>query len=364
MHTSSCANRSATGTYAYILGQEGGLFTVEARKSHLIAEYGSKISLECLFKLDLETDFENLRVLWKHMTRDRKDSIEVAKFANGKDIEIFQFKNYSAHMKLLSSELHKGCAILHISNVKMTDAGQYSCIISYIGSDYKEITLDVQAPYKIITTHVREVVNSSGETVREVSCQSFGYPEAEVTWMVDKENHTVVHNTSYTLTTDMLFNVTSVVRIPDKFNRTLTCIFWNKITHNTTSLTFHVSEKVKTAKPQEWKFLFALLPLVIIIIFLLAAVYGQYKKVWHIRTTLCNSICKRETCNINANMSSATENSDAHTQIRFQNTIAGTGKMVRINGKMDEVQYRQNSFEFCKRLETGTEVHISAGQWP
>ncbi|KAM3937695.1 programmed cell death 1 ligand 1-like [Leptodactylus fuscus] len=273
-----------------------GLFTVEARTSHYIAEYGGNVSMECQFTLDPGTHVKNLQVLWKHNI-DKLKSVEVVKYINGKDIEILQGTNYSARVKLLSNELHKGRAILHISNIKRTDAGQYSCIISSHGSDYKVINLDVQAPYKKIIKQVRNVFNSSGDAVKEVSCQSFGYPKAKVTWMVDKENLTEVYNISYTLTPDKLFNVTSVVRIPAKSNRALTCTFWNEISCNATSLTFNVSENSATERSQEWRLLFSSLAIIIVIVFLLAVVYvsGQWKMFYQKRAGFHDNICTNET---------------------------------------------------------------------
>ncbi|XP_075683519.1 programmed cell death 1 ligand 2-like [Rhinoderma darwinii] len=296
------------------------LFTVRARKSHYIVEYGSNVSMECQFTMDMGTHVENLKVLWQH-SRDKMNSVEVAKYINGKDIEILQGKNLSGRMKILSYELHKGYAILHISNVKMTDAGQYLCIISSDGSDYKVMDLDVQAPYKEITAQVKDVVNSSGKTVREVSCQSFGYPEAKVTWMVDKENLTVVHNISHILTADGLFTVTSVVRVPATSNRTFTCTFWNEITGNATSLTFTVSENVKKEKSQEWKFTFASLAILIAMVFLLTVVYTQCRRFHHKKTNSHNNICANEAPTINANMSSKSEYSSNHSGNKSKNTI-------------------------------------------
>lgn len=303
------------------------LFTVEARKSHYIAEYGSDVSMECQFTMDLVPRVENLNVLWKHII-DKMNSVEVVKYINGKDIEISQDKNNGARMKLLSNELHNGRAILHISNVKMTDAGQYFCIISSVGSDYKVINLDVQAPYKNITSQVRDVVNSSGETVREVSCQSFGYPEANVTWMVDKENFTGVHNISYTLTADRLYSVISVIRIPATSNRKLTCTFWNEIPHNPISLTFNVSENVKNEKSQEWKVLLASLAIVIVIVFLLAVVYvsGRYKR-WT-RTRTRNNIYANETLSIKAYTPSTGECSSEHFGNKSENAIVDVENSV------------------------------------
>ncbi|XP_073508546.1 programmed cell death 1 ligand 1-like isoform X2 [Phyllobates terribilis] len=303
-----------------------GLFTVAAKKSHYIAVYGNNVSMECQFSLDMGTDVEKLNVLWKH-SRDKLDAVEVVKHINGKDIEILQDKNYSARIKLLSNELHKGRAILHISKVKMTDVGQYLCIISSHGSDYKVIKLDVQAPYKNITTQVRDVVNSSGETVREVSCQSFGFPKANVTWVVDKENLTVVQNISYTLTADRLFNVTSVVRIPGTSSTTLTCTFWNEINHNETSLTFTVSEPVKNEKSQEWKLSFVSLAILIVIVVSLAVGYGQYKRV-HQKTGFNKSICKNETLSINDNTLATSKYSSKHFGNISENTIVDVENTV------------------------------------
>ncbi|XP_073398737.1 programmed cell death 1 ligand 1-like isoform X2 [Dendrobates tinctorius] len=288
-----------------------GLFTVEAKKSNYIALYGSNVSMECQFALDMGTDVEKLNILWKHI-REKMDAVEVVKHINGKDIEILQDKNYSDRIKLLSNELHNGRAILHINEVKMTDAGQYLCIITSHGSDYKVLKLDVQAPYKNITTQVRDVVNSSGQKVREVSCQSFGYPKANVTWVVDKENLTVVQNISYTITADRLFNVTSVVRIPGTSSTTLTCTFWNEINRNETSLTFTVSEPVKNEKSQEWKLSFVSLAILIVIVVSTAVGFGQYKRVYQKRTGFNISRCTNDTLSINDDTLATSKYSSDH----------------------------------------------------
>ena len=46
---------------------------------------------------------------------------------------------------------------------------------------------------------------------------------------------------------------------------------------------------------------------------------------------------------------------------------AVTGKLVRVDGKMDGAKYRailEENLLVCKRLETGMEVHLPAGQQP
>ncbi|CAI9617634.1 unnamed protein product, partial [Staurois parvus] len=156
----------------------------------------------------------------------------------GKHVEILQDKDYRGRVKLLSDELKKGHASLRIINVKMTDAGQYLCIIAFQGSDFKEISLEVQAPYKQINTKVTDVVTSSGQTMKELSCQSVGFPKAEVTWLSSSGNISATNNISYTLTAEGLFNITSVIRISSEANRTFTCIFWSDALQNSSSENF------------------------------------------------------------------------------------------------------------------------------
>ncbi|XP_075065278.1 programmed cell death 1 ligand 1-like [Mixophyes fleayi] len=287
------------------------LFTVQARKSHYTVEYGGEVTMECNFPVKSKSDVGNMNVLWKHIT-DKEESVEVVKYINGKDVQVLQDKDYRGRVKLLSHELYKGRAILQISNVKITDAGQYFCIISSQGSDYKTINLEVQAPYKEIKTGVTDVVTLSGQTMKEISCQSYGYPEADVTWLSDRGNISVVHNTSYTLTADRLFNVTSVIRMFDAANMTLTCRFWNKAVQNSTSLTFTfpVSETTSNENSGEW-----ILPAVIVTILIVLTVIAIKM---HDRCTRFSAKAKNIYSNIPTN---ATLNND--TSVPSTGTCSG-----------------------------------------
>ncbi|XP_063770052.1 programmed cell death 1 ligand 1-like [Pseudophryne corroboree] len=300
------------------------LFTVQTMKSQYTVEYGSDVTMECHFPMTSESDVKNLNVLWKH-SRDNEKSVELVKYLNGREVLILQDKDYTDRVKLLSHELYNGRAVLQIRNVTITDAGQYFCIISSQGSDYKMITLEVQAPYKEITTRVTDVVTLSGETMKEISCQSFGYPEAEVTWQSDRGNLSLVPNTSYTLTDERLFNVTSVIRILDAANRTFTCLFWNKAIKNSTWLTFTlpVSETNSKEKSRDWIFAAVTVIILLILTVTVLIVLGRWKSLSVKGTNLYNNIHTNETHCINASMLSTGKCSDhnsEHTAIEVENT--------------------------------------------
>ncbi|XP_068127493.1 programmed cell death 1 ligand 1-like isoform X2 [Hyperolius riggenbachi] len=253
------------------------LFTVQAINTVYTAEYEGDVAMECQFPVKPDTDIDATTVIWKHKTDTGKD-IEVATFFNGKEADILQKNGEKGRVKLLSQELSKGRAILRINKLKITDAGQYLCIISSQGSDYKTIQLEVKAPYKEIHRKVRDVVTSSGQRVKEISCQSVGYPEAEVTWLNDSGSPITVYNTTSEFTADKLYSVTSVIRVSSAANRNFTCTFWNEAYNNKTSLTFTISETERNQESSQW--IYAVTVFVILII--LAPV-----------TFLINGRCKR-----------------------------------------------------------------------
>ncbi|XP_077331167.1 programmed cell death 1 ligand 2-like isoform X2 [Lithobates pipiens] len=280
-----------------------GLLTVQTIKSSYTAEYGGELNMECLFTVKHITNFEDMTVIWKH-SKQKGSSSEVAKYSNGKDVEILQDKEYRDRVKLLSDKLKKGRTILRINNVKMTDAGQYLCIIASQGSDFKEISLEVQAPYKQINTKVTDVVTSSGQTMKELSCQSVGYPKAEVTWLSNSGNISAINNISYIYTAEGLFNITSVIRIPSEANRTFTCIFWNNALQNSTSQYFTFPE-INNERQHEWVSAVVIITLLIVSIPILIFLYGHHKGHHKKRITEYNIIQLGETLSID-NSASAT----------------------------------------------------------
>ncbi|NWZ02540.1 PD1L1 protein, partial [Loxia curvirostra] len=208
------------------------LFTVEVPQQLYTAEYGSNVTMECRFPVNGSVDLGLLTVVWEQKRQGLLKSKEVYTFRNGKALRPSQHPDYKGRASLLHSELKLGRAILQITNVKITDAGSYLCLIDYQGVDYKYIALEVRASYKRINTQVMRI---PGEDKFVFMCQSEGFPLAEVFWQNENFNLSGSANTTYTLTADGLYNVTSILAFKPNMSENYTCVFWNKELNGETS---------------------------------------------------------------------------------------------------------------------------------
>ncbi|NXC07681.1 PD1L1 protein, partial [Orthonyx spaldingii] len=208
------------------------LFTVEVPQQHYTAEYGSNVTIECRFPVNGSIDLGLLTVVWEQKRQGQLKSKEVYTFHSGKALPPSQHPDYIGRASLLHSELKLGRAILQITNVKITDAGSYLCLIDYQGVDYKYIALEVKASYKRINTQVMRI---PGEDKFVFICQSEGFPLAEVFWQNGNFSLSGPANTTYTLTADGLYNVTSILTVNPNTSDNYTCVFWNKEQNGQTS---------------------------------------------------------------------------------------------------------------------------------
>lgn len=85
-------------------------------------------------------------------------------------------------------------------------------------------TCSYAASYKKI--HIQGK-NKPDEEKLVLTCHSEGFPPAEVFWHNEK-NQSVSANTTYTLTTDGLYNVTSIATVKPETGENYSCMFWNK----------------------------------------------------------------------------------------------------------------------------------------
>ncbi|NXR03469.1 PD1L2 protein, partial [Sagittarius serpentarius] len=209
------------------------LFTVEVPQQLYTVEYGSNVTMECRFPVNGSLNLGLLTVVWEQKRKGQSKSKEVYTLRNGKAFPPSQHHDYIGRAALLHSELKFGRAILQITSVKITDAGSYLCLIDYRGVDYKYITLEVKASYKRINT---QVMKKTGEDKFVFTCQSEGFPLAEVFWQNEKNfNLSGSANTTYTLTTDGLYNVTSILTFKPNMTENYSCVFWNKELNGETS---------------------------------------------------------------------------------------------------------------------------------
>ncbi|NWJ12241.1 PD1L1 protein, partial [Crypturellus undulatus] len=209
------------------------LFTVEVPQQLYVVEYGSNVTMECRFPVNGSLNHGLLSVVWEQRRQDQPISKEVYTLRNGKPLPSSQHHDYLGRATLLHSELKLGRALLQITDIKITDAGLYLCLIEYQGADYKYITLEVKASYKRIN---KQIMRKSDEDHFVFMCQSEGFPLAEVFWQNEKKfNLSGSTNTTYTLTADDLYNVTSVLTVKPNMSETYSCIFWNKKLNEQTS---------------------------------------------------------------------------------------------------------------------------------
>nr|XP_033781587.1 programmed cell death 1 ligand 1-like isoform X2 [Geotrypetes seraphini] len=211
------------------------LFTVEIAKLVYVAEYGSTVNMTCTFPEADSLRMKDLKVYWHQMSSSQMIVKEIYTLDGGKENLTLQDVSYRGRATLLTDKLYKGQAVLQISNVKLTDAGTYRCLIIYGGADHKQTTLQVKVPFRKINTSV------SGQEERELICQSKGYPKPEILWQNERQDLSDKASTSYRINAEQLYDVITVLRVNTTVNTTYRCIFWNKELQENTSESFSFS---------------------------------------------------------------------------------------------------------------------------
>lgn len=216
-------------------------FTVEVPQLQYITEYGSNVTMECRFPVDGQLNLKDLSVSWEQKGLKEQKSKEVYTLQKGEEDLKSQHRDYRGRATLLRDKLNLGCSVLQITSVKLMDAGSYRCLIDYRGADYKYITLEVKASYTRINV---QIMSEPAEEELVLTCQSEGFPLAEVFWQNEKNlkvNGSV--NTTYTLTTDGLYNVTSMLTFKPNASENYSCTFWSKELNEKTSYIFTLARQ-------------------------------------------------------------------------------------------------------------------------
>ncbi|XP_063151143.1 programmed cell death 1 ligand 1 [Candoia aspera] len=215
--------------FATQLSLIAALFRVSVVQPHYSAEYGSNVTIGCRFPADNSLNLTHLNIFWQQKLSE--ESKEVYKLQNGQEDLSGQHQHFQGRATLLHEELKRGYSMLHITHVRITDAGSYLCVVNYHEADHKYIDLKIEAPYKGINIQERKE-----EEDHILTCQSEGYPLAKVFWVYEKKiNDTIFANTTYKLTDAGLFNITSVLRIRPSIPGNYSCIFQNKESRQTSA---------------------------------------------------------------------------------------------------------------------------------
>jgi len=84
-------------------------------------------------------------------------------------------------------------------------------------------------------------VVSTGDKEWKLTCQSEGYPKAEVMWQNGEcQDLTDKANTSYETGSDQLYRVTSTLTVKNRTCENFRCIFWNKEIQENTSANLYI----------------------------------------------------------------------------------------------------------------------------
>ncbi|XP_062984620.1 programmed cell death 1 ligand 1-like [Elgaria multicarinata webbii] len=204
---------------------------VEVLQPRYRAELGDDVIMGCRFRASEPLNLTRLSVLWQARLSREDAAKEVYKLTKGQEDLTQQHRDFRGRATVLQAELKMGCSMLRLTNVKLRDAGTYICLVDYKGDDYKYINLEVEARYKKIN-----IQETREEEDMILTCQSEGYPQADISWYSENDaNFSTFASTTYEMTDDGRYNITSVLRVKPSIYENYTCIFWNKELNEKTS---------------------------------------------------------------------------------------------------------------------------------
>ncbi|XP_043085763.1 programmed cell death 1 ligand 1-like [Puntigrus tetrazona] len=195
------------------------LFTVSLQESFYEAELHGDVRLVCLFsKVKSVSD---LTVIWSRV--EPKPALDVYRLERGAENHNYTSAAFIKRAQLVHEQLSEHRAVLRLNKLRIKDSGTYLCIVKEGGSgDYKQVTLNVTAPY----TPVKKSISKTGEDEVELSCESQGFPSAQVLWSDGQSaNLTEMSNSTWRPTDEDLLLVSSRLTVRRDLVSNYTCSF-------------------------------------------------------------------------------------------------------------------------------------------
>ncbi|KAF5889061.1 butyrophilin subfamily 1 member A1-like isoform X1, partial [Clarias magur] len=150
----------------------------------LVADVGKELVLPCFIKPS--TSAVDMTVQWRK--QDAKNSL-VHLYNNHEDRNEDQAQSYRGRTSLFKEELQKGNASLKLSALRVSDEGQYHCLVegeSWVDGTVVYVGVKAQGSHPVITMESYD--NSGGINL---VCESRGWnPEPGVLWL-DREGDTL-----------------------------------------------------------------------------------------------------------------------------------------------------------------------------
>ncbi|ROL46781.1 Programmed cell death 1 ligand 1 [Anabarilius grahami] len=198
------------------------LFTVNVQKSAYEAELHGDVELVCVFSSVKRPS--DLTVIWSRV--NPKPDVDVYRLEKGKENHNYTSPLFLKRAQLIQQQLNENKAVLHLKNLRIKDSGTYRCIVREGDEgDYKQVTLNVTAPY----TPIKKSIRKTGQDEVELSCVSQGFPSPQVIWSDGQNvNLTEKSNSSAHNTDEDLIKVISNLTVKRDLVNNYTCSFLTK----------------------------------------------------------------------------------------------------------------------------------------
>ncbi|XP_030635134.1 butyrophilin subfamily 3 member A3-like [Chanos chanos] len=206
----------------------------------LVVGAGEDVILPCSLKPNISA--VNMRVEWYRL--HTSDPL-VHLYNNGVDRNEDQITSYRGRTSLFREELQKGNTSLKLSRVKVSDEGQYKCLIQ---SErwYDDVTVQVSVE-AIGTYPVISVEGYSNDGGFSLLCEIKGWnPEPEVVWL-DNDGNLLPAEDTETLKDTERFHVKKRVTVQDSNTNRFYCraILTDHMRETEIVISKHVEEKEK-----------------------------------------------------------------------------------------------------------------------
>uniref|UniRef100_A0A9J8AAC8 Si:ch211-241b2.5 n=1 Tax=Cyprinus carpio carpio TaxID=630221 RepID=A0A9J8AAC8_CYPCA len=240
------------------------LFTVSLQESNYEAKLHEDVRLECLFS-SVESP-SNLTVIWSRV--EPKQAVEVYRLERGKENHLYTSAMFIQRAQLIHEQLKKNRAVLHLKKLQIKDSGTYRCIVKVKDDgDYKQVTLSVTAPY----APIKKAIMKTGQDEVELSCESQGFPSAQVIWSGGQQhtNLTEMSNSTTRSTDEDLIHIISKLTVKRDLVNNYTCSFLVKGETQQTA-TFSIPDELPShcSTPYVW--------IVAVVVVLLAIVFISF----------------------------------------------------------------------------------------
>ncbi|XP_043942199.1 CD276 antigen-like [Protopterus annectens] len=182
-----------------------GVDYVHILNSVMEADITENVVLSCAFKIIKLDTWNSLRIHWHKVGRDK--IIVVHSYYNGGDKLDDQDMEYKDRTQLFHDDLLYGNASLKLLNVKLSDAGNYRCIVADdTGTGYDDGTLRVHAKPSV---PVITVLHQDSRVMLYCDTKSID-PHPQVTWHCGKTDQVkYVNITNNSITSEGLFAIQS-----------------------------------------------------------------------------------------------------------------------------------------------------------